>query len=164
MSSKGRFHASVMKIYRAVAGDYFKKGCNPKPLMTDEDLLQEYCFLSPCSLIRLSRVCLFIRIVSKKSQYLLSLFGDLHSIGLGWIPLLCEDISILSSHPDVAPLAGRNIHEIANIIALDVRYWYKTLRKVIFLPYFSIVFNKERKNDIKFTLICEEYICIMTKI
>ena len=68
-------HNTIMHMYVASVGNYHTKGSDNSHLLTDNEIIVSNGFLSPDALIRLSRVSLFIRVVRKRSTYVLGLIN-----------------------------------------------------------------------------------------
>ena len=96
-----RLHHNIISIYRTATGCSFSYA-RLTSMFTDEDMIHEYNLITPLSMIRANRLCLFHRMRLKKPAILLPIFEVLASINVGWPSTIRSDMSWLASSGSVA--------------------------------------------------------------
>jgi len=86
-----KFHKCIMDCYRHITGHYY---LNPdgKEMMTDDLIIEQYALMSPHTLLRVSRLSLFARLVAKAPSSFKSLMIDCASIESSWSSDVMSDL------------------------------------------------------------------------
>ena len=85
-----RFHKCILDVYRAVCGHKcYKRGIDDTvdvpAMFTDDDVIFKYGFMNPRTMLRLFKLTLFSRIVTKAPPLLLELIRAQGLFSKGWV-------------------------------------------------------------------------------
>ena len=91
-----RFHSSILGIYRNACGNYYKSlrggDIDVASLFNDDDIIYTHGFLCPRTILRMSRLLLFVRLVAKSPPLLLALALSQSELKRGWVASLIGDL------------------------------------------------------------------------
>ena len=77
--------------------------------------------------------------IRKNSVYVLGLIRAMSNLDTGWISAIRLDFGLLAHHEEMHPFVNVPVSNCIDIIAQDPRYWFNKIRRILRLPYYSIV-------------------------
>ena len=78
-----------MGVYRSATGNRYNKYKGECQCLSDNDLLVQYGLISPLNILKLARILLFVRMISKNVMSLLTLVRPLAAMKNGWVAKWC---------------------------------------------------------------------------
>ena len=138
-----RFHKCILDIYRSACGNYYKKlGDNETfdvaAMFSDDDLIFQYGFINPRTMLRLAKLSLFSRIVSKQPPALLDLIVAQSSFQKGWAQSLMGDLKWVSVSLDLPSPLPSTIVDWLNIVRPDPRCFSRKEARFCKSPFANI--------------------------
>ena len=139
-----RFHSCILSIYRNASGNYYKSGqeghemCDVASMFNDDDIIYEYNFMCPRTILRLSRLSLFMRILIKAPPYLLQLATDQSCFKKGWAASLMADFKWLSCFDDFSECSRWNFQQWKVHLGTEPKSMAKLIKKVCKSPFANI--------------------------
>ena len=91
-----RIHAGILKMYRDITRQYVCTSFDIGSIFSDSDLIYEYGFMCPMTMLRFSRMSLYSRLVAKQPPVLLELVRALASSPKTWAASVVDDLKWLN--------------------------------------------------------------------
>ena len=92
-----RIHSCILKLYRDVTRQYWSNTFDVSSMFSDSDIIYEYGFMCPMTMLRYFRMSLFSRIVTKEPPHLLALIDKLAPFPNTWASSLICDLKWLNA-------------------------------------------------------------------
>ncbi len=90
-----RFHGCILGMYRDALGDYHTP-CSVNDMFSDDDIMYNNSLMYPYTLIRMSRLLLFVRIGRKNPPFVLTLLLQATFGKESWVACLQDDLAWLA--------------------------------------------------------------------
>ena len=123
-----RFHTCIMGLYRDITCTYHG---NPQEddVLSDSDLLFKYELMHPWTILKYSRLMLFMRIVKKAPKQLSDLIKDSCGLKGCWSTAVVGDFMWLSVSDDVTLSSNITYREMHDFVASDFRKFKRLVKK-----------------------------------
>jgi len=143
-----RLHAAILKIYRDATGNSYKRdtlnptGCDfdVTTMFNDDDVIYKYGFICPRTMLRLSRLSLFLRIIIKGPPLLLELIlaQDTSGFKKGWVCSLRDDLVWLTSCEHFADGIDRDLAQWVEFLSQSPGPFLKKIKSFCKTPFANI--------------------------
>ena len=142
-----RFHSTVLGIYRDCTGNGGKMVMDGGALcfdvgsmFNDDDVIYQNGFMCPKTMLRFSRLSLFVRIVRKSPPGLIEFMQQLASCNhaKGWVATVVGDLRWLELCEDFAFCQGFNLNQWVGVVAKDPRRVLSSIRRFCKSPFANI--------------------------
>jgi len=147
-----RFHGCILKLYRDATGQYYKHSrgdedngstsefnvCN---MFNDDDLVYQFGFMCPKTMLRFARLSLFLRILRKSPPQIkeLILAQDERKFKSGWVQSLRSDIVWLSQAEFFDACQGYDLAAWIGFVSGNLKTAVSKVRVFCKSPYANIV-------------------------
>ena len=91
-------------------------------MMSDQDILYTYNVMSPDVMIRVARLSLFSRIITKALDELLKIVHDLARVGIGWPVEVKRDLDWLCTSKTYMAASNRSFDDWAVYVSSNAKY------------------------------------------
>ena len=161
-----KFHGAILSMYRSIVGKH-NHGDRDKvsEVFTDDDIIYEFNFMCPRTMLRLSKLILFSRLVSKNASMLLGLAKNSISTNTRhctWANSLMEDFRWLSIHPDFSAFVGIGFSKLLELFAENGRTYRNAINRYCRTPHANISCNWTT-NDKLAAISTQHVICRVCK-
>jgi len=134
-----KFPCSIMSIYRSATQSKRRVEGN----ISDLHLLTQYALVSPANILRISRISVLIRVVSKKVVSLLNIINMFSKFQYGWAHDVLLDLKWLALFEEFKHIKGMELSGIVEIIQANVQGFGNSVRKVLPAPFMNIPHDVE---------------------
>ena len=100
-------------------------------MFNDDDIIYKYSFMCPRTILRLSRLSLFMRILAKAPAFQ-------SSFKKGWVASLVADFQWLSCFPQFSECSGWNFQQWKEHSSAEPKSMAKLIKKVCKSPFANI--------------------------
>ncbi len=111
-----RFHGCVMGMYRDALGDYHTP-CSINDMFSDDDIIYNNSLIYPYTMIRMSRILLFVRIIRKNPPFVLNFMKQPMFGAASWVACLQQDLTWLAVSEKFSACAGFSVPQWADFFA-----------------------------------------------
>jgi len=133
-----RFHRSIMDMYRDTTGTFFCAGTS-SDMYSDEEVVYKFNLVNPMTLIRSSRLKLFLRIVSKSPPHILELIFASQGFHKGWAGSVHADLRWLTLCNEYSQCYGFCLKQWRDHFANNVHTHSRRIRQHCYSPVANIV-------------------------
>ena len=139
-----RFHSCILGIYRSATGNYYKSSregheiCDVASMFNDDDIIYQYGFMCPRTILRLSRLSLFMRILMKTPPFLLQLSASQSRFRKGWASSLMADFQWLSYFEQFSECCGWNFQQWHSHLKAEPKSMAKLIKTVCKSPFANV--------------------------
>jgi len=138
-----KFHSSIMNIYRLATSS---KRAGPSNI-SDFDLLTRHSLISPGNILRMSRILLYTRIVSKGVFSLLSIIHPMTALGSGWAHDLLCDLQWIAHFEQFTEIANKPIVFVYEHIRSNPKKFASSVRSLFSSPFLNMPLEKEEEGS-----------------
>ena len=155
-----KFHGAILSMYRSVVGKHsYDEREKVSEVFSDDDVIYEFGFMCPRTMLRMSKLLFFARMVAKGATDLLQLARN--SITSNdrlntWSNSLMEDIKWISLSPDLSSFVGVDFTKSCDLFRENGRKFKNSINKYCRTPHANISCNWTT-ND-KLAAMCTEHV------
>ena len=138
-----RFHKCILDIYRSVCGKFNFKPADSETIdvgamFTDDDVIFEYCFINPRTMLRMAKLGLFSKIIAKQPPLLIELMVAQSSYSKGWCHSLLAGLAWFWPSLDTESCAPSGMSGWIDIVDKSPSGFYNKVKKYCKSPFANI--------------------------
>ena len=120
-----RLHHAIMGAYRMASAANWSATAPQVDMKSDQQVIQDHDFIAPAVMLRLLRLCLFVRVLQKAPPYLLHLIALTDVSATSWISVVRKDLEWLTREASFADCVDWTLSQWSEAIVARPNFYYK---------------------------------------